>query len=712
MAHTLARTRVALAATLVAGLWLGGRAGRGGVEGGLDHLVDALGAHRGLAPAPWPLPQQAEHTGRRETGAPEQHGRPGHPDRLGDGAVGHPLARHAVRTPSIRPQAFDCEDIDHDCSADSSVSRGIKKGGAELVKCARRGINSPCDLTLALARISDPQCRGGVECQLRALFAQVNDGSTRCVQEVFWQGYDFMAKKVSRIQHEQLDLVADDLADCKARAGRRCVDLITPPLTDACAGKTTPADGAACVCAAADSLSNRLLLKPPTCIERPAQPCTVQTGPAAKPNFVIILSDDQRWDTADATHQSPNRPGPVMPIVTGELEDSGVTFTNGHVTTSLCCPSRTSILTGQYSHNTGVHDNGPPDGGAEVFDDHCTVATWLRAAGYRTGFVGKYLNGYARLSPCIPPGYDDWHVQVQVKFYEYDLNDNGTLTHYDSNQSDYSGDVMTEKAVEFIHDSLGKRFFLHLSQKAPHAPATPAPRHIGLFSGIAPFRPPDYNEADVSDKPAWVQGLTFEDGSTDQFRINQLESLQAVDEGVGAVMQAIRDIGADQNTLVIYTSDNGYSWGSHRWKPKQCPYEECIRVPMIMRYPDLAGTTPRTDDRIVLNVDFAATIADLAGISPPELVNGMSVAPLLANTAVTWRADMLNEHWNGTIPTNGLVKGEFNGGTWKYVEYVTGETELYDLDVDPFELTNVTNDPANAALKASMAARLHQLQAE
>src|SRR5947199_3897656 len=112
MAHTLARTRVALAATLVAGLWLGGRAGRGGVEGGLDHLVDALGAHRGLAPAPWPLPQQAEHTGRRETGAPEQHGRPGHPDRLGDGAVGHPLARHAVRTPSIRPQAFDCEDID------------------------------------------------------------------------------------------------------------------------------------------------------------------------------------------------------------------------------------------------------------------------------------------------------------------------------------------------------------------------------------------------------------------------------------------------------------------------------------------------------------------------------------------------------------------------------------------------------------------------
>jgi arylsulfatase A-like enzyme len=164
--------------------------------------------------------------------------------------------------------------------------------------------------------------------------------------------------------------------------------------------------------------------------------------------------------------------------------------------------------------------------------------------------------------------------------------------------------------------------------------------------------------------------------------------------------------------LVIYTSDNGYSWGAHRWKPKQCPYEECIRVPMIMRYPDLQVGAPRSDDQFVLNVDFAATIADLAGLSPPEIVNGMSVAPLLSNSAASWRTDFLNEHWNGKIPTNALVKGEFNGATWKYIEYVTGETELYDLDADPFELTNVTNVPANAALKATMAGRLHQLQGE
>ena len=451
-----------------------------------------------------------------------------------------------------------------------------------------------------------------------------------------------------------------------------------------------------------------------------------------RPNFIIILSDDQRWDTVDAKHQSPNRPGPVMPYVTSELVNSGTTFTNGHVTTALCCPSRTSILTGEYAHRTGVHDNSPPDGGAQVFDDSSTIATWLKAAGYRTGFVGKYLNGYASLSPYIPPGWDEWHVQVQVKFYEYDLNDNGVLTHFGSAPSDYSGDVMTQRAVSFISGSAGQPFFLHLSQKAPHGPATPAPRHIGLFAGLLPFRPPNYAVAPTNG-PAWVQAETWtqsEQTSTDQFRIDQLESLQAVDEGVHAIMDALRAIGQENNTLVVYMSDNGYSWGSHKWKPKQCPYEECIRVPMIMRYPPL-GTAARSDNRFVLNIDLAPTFVELAGatVPPTHVVNGDSVVPLLAGGGAGWRNAMLNEHWNGTIPTNALVKqgrcsvtvaqackttsncpaGE-NCRQWKYVEYVTGETELYNLNADPYELNNVTGKPANAAVKAKLASKLHNLQ--
>jgi N-acetylglucosamine-6-sulfatase len=616
-------------------------------------------------------------------------------------------------------QQLDCSDVDHDCAADVRVEDGIEDAAKRLLECARHGIDS-CDLAGALPARVDEQCQEAIACQVHALFTQVADASTPCVRHLFRESYRFMAKKVARLHADRPDEIPGDLARCKARASVRCGHALAPPLTESCAGKTTPPDAAACVCEAADSISERLLPSPPSCTPGPPVPCPVTTVPGARrPNFVVILSDDQRWDTVDATHQAVKRPGWVLPNVERELVDSGVTFTEGHVTSAVCCPSRASILTGQYAHNTGVHENLPPDGGAEVFDDHCTVARWLKAQGYTTGFIGKYLNGYASLSPCIPLGYDDWFVQVEVRYFDYDVNHNGVLRHYGRDDADYSGDVMTQHAVDFIHarGADGKPFFLHVSQKGPHPPAKPAPRHVGLFAGIAPFRPPNYAEPDVADKPAWVRALTWTDTdvrSTDEFRIRQLETLQAVDEGVAGIMRALRDIGEDDRTLVIYTSDNGYSWGSHRWRPKECPYEECIRVPLVMRYPILAGVVPRTEARIVLNVDFAATIADLAGVRPPELVNGMSVVPLLANTATSWRTDMLNEHWGGhnPIPTNAMVKGRFNGGTWKYVEYVTGETELYDLEADPFELTNLANHPEQVALKATMAARLHRLQAE
>jgi N-acetylglucosamine-6-sulfatase len=621
---------------------------------------------------------------------------------------------------AVGAEQLDCSDVDHDCDvARNAVRSGIERAAKKILECARHRAAS-CDLAPMLRAVADDQCRDAIECEVHALFDQVAGGGTPCVRHLFREGSRFMSKKVARLHAERPAAIPGDLTRCKTRGGVRCGRAVLPPLTDSCAGKTTPADASACVCDAANSISDRLLLPRPTCIPRPPPPCPVTTVPGApQPNFVVILSDDQRWDTVDATHQARKRPGYVMPNVRRELISSGVTFTEGHVTTAVCCPSRASILTGQYAHNTGVRENLPPDGGVEVFDDHCTVARWLKAQGYVTGFIGKYLNGYATLSPCIPPGYDDWFVQVQVKYLDYDVNHDGVLQHYGSADADYSGDVMTRHAVDFIHARGvdGKRFFLHLSQKGPHPPATPARRHVGLFAGIAPFRPPNYAEADVADKPAWVRALAWtrrDAAAMDAFRVRQLETLQAVDEGVAAVMQALRDIGQERTTLVIYTSDNGYSWGAHRWPQKECPYEECIRVPLVMRYPALAGVAPRTDGRIVLNVDFAATIADLAGVRPPELVNGASVVPLLAGTATGWRTDLLNEHWglHNPIPTNALVKGRFEGHTWKLVEYVTGETELYDLDADPFELTNVTNDPAHAALKAAMAARLHQLQSE
>ncbi len=436
-----------------------------------------------------------------------------------------------------------------------------------------------------------------------------------------------------------------------------------------------------------------------------------------RPNIVFILTDDQRFDTVGLTH-SLDGVTPVMPTVVSEIVNKGVTFENGYVTTDLCAPSRASLLAAKYAHTTGVHDNGGSDGGFAAFDDASTLPVWLKAAGYRTGIYGKYLNGYGPSAPYQAPGWDEWHVFKQVNYFNYTLVENGAQNAFGSADTDYSTDVLRDKAVQFIHDSAGGApFFLYFAPKAPHAPATPAPRHAGMFSGLPPWRPANYNEADVSDKPAWVQAIapwgTTKQNNNDTFDRHQLETLQAVDEAVAALLQAVRDIGQDENTMIVYAADNGYSWGSHRWEPKQCPYEECMRVPLVIRYAPLAPL-PRTEPGFALNIDHGETLAELAGATPDAAVEGVSLVRLLDGTAPSWRSDFLEEHWDGTpgdetdvgsIPTYAEVRGV----PWKYAEYVTDEKELYDESADPFELGNVAGDPANASVVSSMAARLRQL---
>jgi N-acetylglucosamine-6-sulfatase len=655
------------------------------------------------------------------------------------------LLRAAHPTPA-RGQQLDCDDLDQACGADSAVAVGIKRAGSTLLDCIAQGTGS-CDFDRSLAGLRNQGCRDAIVCGVTELRDQMSGIGTTCAERLFRDAYRFMARKATRIARGERNLIPGDLARMKERAALHCTTPVEPPLGGSCRGKTTPEEAADCIGDAADAISTDMLPATSICTTAGApSPPSRLPSIAGAPNFVIILSDDQRWDTVDGTHQSPGRPGPVMPFVTSELANHGVTFTSGQVSTALCAPSRASILRAQYAHRTGVLENRPPDGGADVFDATSTIATWLQNAGYRTGFVGKYLNGYNRLAPCIPPGWEEWHAQVKVNYYDYDLDDDGVVTHFGRKQEDYSGDVMNQRALEFIKAYDGRPFFLSLDQKAPHAPAIPAARHIGLFDGIVPFRPPNYAEADVSDKPAWVQALTWDSRGcdtcppghkcdaceTDKFRQLQMESLQAVDEGVRDIVAALAAIGQLDNTLIVYTSDNGYSWGSHRWKVKQCPYQECIRVPMIMRFDRLVGA-PRTDDHVVLNIDLAPTLVDLAGatVPPGYVVNGHSVVPLLRGGPVDWPRAMLNEHWNGKLPTNALVRqGRCSVTTdtacksdahcpageaciiWKYVEYITTETELYDLNVDPFELQNVAADPANDAVKAKLADTLHRLEFE
>lgn len=417
------------------------------------------------------------------------------------------------------------------------------------------------------------------------------------------------------------------------------------------------------------------------------------------PNIVLILTDDQRWDTLWA-----------MPTVQSELVAHGTSFSNAFVVNPLCCPSRASILTGRYSHSTDVYANVPPHGGFTSFQDASTLATWLDRAGYETAMIGKYLNGYPE--PYVPPGWDYWSAfsmpnRSGGEYFDYQLTTNGVLFSYGSEEIDYSTDVLAGQAESFVRDATDP-FFLWFGPYAPHPPATPAPRHLEAFPDLETYRPPSYDEADVSDKPAWVQALRpwgpEKEARIDGLRAMQLRSLLAVDDAVGRILGALAETGRLSNTLILFTSDNGTHWGEHRVKGKNAPYEESIRVPFVVRFDPLLSE-PRSDAHLVTNIDIAPTFAELAGFSPPG-IEGKSLVPLLASTETAWRTGFLVEHMNGNgIPGYCEVRAE----GYSYVEYDTGEKELYDLALDPYQLDNRAADPSYAPKVNALSRRLRKL---
>jgi N-acetylglucosamine-6-sulfatase len=437
----------------------------------------------------------------------------------------------------------------------------------------------------------------------------------------------------------------------------------------------------------------------------------VRCGPSRPPNVVVVLTDDQRWDTLHA-----------MPEVQARLMARGTTFTNAFVTTPVCCPSRASILSGLYAHNHGTHTIGPPDGGAPGFvgPDGSTLATWLRDAGYRTGLFGKYMNGYPALGPprrptwYVPPGWTDWAAMLRPQYFDYELvTVHGLLEAHGAAPADYSTDVTAAKALAFVDAAIasGEPFFVFFAPFAPHVSerfvATPAPRHAGRFADLPPWRPPSFNEPDVSDKPAWIRETPPLSGAVQVLvqtnRRRGYESLLAVDEAVAALLDRAEVAGLGDETVVLYTSDNGFAHGEHRQRAKLCPYDECLRVPFVLRAPDVAapGTT---DDRLVENVDVAATVAALVGVAPPDPIDGRSLVPALLGDEAPWRDDVLVEQWQ--VFENTPAYFAVRSARWKYVEQrTTGEAELYDLDADPFELESRADDPLLADLRAALRAR-------
>ena len=410
-------------------------------------------------------------------------------------------------------------------------------------------------------------------------------------------------------------------------------------------------------------------------------PANAQGEPADRPSILLIVTDDQRWDTLWS-----------MPEVQRTLVDRGVTFSESFTTSSLCCPSRASILTGEYPHTTGVYRQALPHGGFKSFRDVTTIATQLQDAGYRTGFFGKYLDSYQHdaLTGYVPPGWDRWVAFVHSQFFDYGLTVDGEVRRRDTDPADYSTDVLANHTDGFIRTTEGPIFAL-FAPAAPHAPATPAPADAGSFDDLPEWRPPSFDELDRSDKPMHMRALhplgPERTANLEVLRRNQYRSLQAVDRAVARLLGALEQTGRLDDALVIFTSDNGLLWGEHRWLKKEVPYEEAIRVPLVVRADAIVDEGARTDDHIVANIDLAPTIADVAGVDLPG-AEGRSLIPLLTGSAESWRHALLIEHLRGAnpIPTYCAVRTE----QYLFASYDTGERELYDLRVDPFELRNLS----------------------
>jgi arylsulfatase A-like enzyme len=423
-----------------------------------------------------------------------------------------------------------------------------------------------------------------------------------------------------------------------------------------------------------------------------------------QPNILLIVTDDQRWDTLD-----------MMPTVQKELVDEGMTFTNAYTVTPVCGPSRASLLTGQYVHNHGVLTNlKETQGSVTRFNDTSTLATWLQKAGYRTGLVGKYINGYENENPFIPPGWDDWcglyrplKTDVRGKannnYYNFSVVEaNGEVKDYGSRADRYySTDVLRDRAVEFINSTPSNQpFFLHFSPYAPHFPAQPAERHEGKYAHLAPWRPPNFDKGPLKNNPKLLPEKIAE---IDAFRIKQLESLLAVDEAIGSMMAVLEESQQLKDTVILFMSDNGYLWGEHTLEGKGTHYLENLRVPLVIR-DGRADQVKRIISLPVLTIDIAPTLAALAGIEPQPKVDGENLLLLLSGSAPEWREDVLVEFWSGKDLTNQYAVIIIEG--WKYVGFSNRAGLLYNLNEDPYELVDLSRDERCKQQKAELIERL------
>ena len=431
-------------------------------------------------------------------------------------------------------------------------------------------------------------------------------------------------------------------------------------------------------------------------------PVALAADSQERPNVLLILTDDQRAGTLVG-----------MPNVMSELVAEGTTFPNSFVPTSWCCPSRASLLSGKFAHNSGVWENGTSSawGAWAAFsyggEERDTLATRLDDAGYRTGLFGKYLNDtVSKDENRRPAGWDEWDAFLGGNYQRYKLSSDTKPIRRDR---EYLTDALADRTLDFIESTpKDTPFFAYFSPFAPHYPFDPGPyegatREAGLLDDVMAatnYPSPATNQADMSEYPGWMQKLEPNDMWDDKGRgvappmtldevvERQADTLMGVDAAIGRMIESLRKSGRLDNTLIVFVSDNGFAWGEHRLQGKNTPYDVSVRVPLVMRYGSEfdAGTT---DDRIIAaNVDVHATILDIAGVRPGR-IDGVSALGSerdgIVMEAMRWAGYYGRPAYCGYRTEDRL-----------YVRYSTGEEELYDYTADPYELDNLADDPSYA----------------
>lgn len=418
---------------------------------------------------------------------------------------------------------------------------------------------------------------------------------------------------------------------------------------------------------------------------------------AGRPSIVVILTDDQPSQTLWA-----------MPRTRRLLAAHGVKFTSFYDSVALCCPARAALLTGRYAHSTKVYGNAPPLGGAVTFrhrgDDAQTLAVWLHRAGYRTGLFGKYLNGYR--GGYVPPGWDTF--TTSARYWGGPGYEQGRAKHYPF--LTYMPDYMGTRTARFIRSTpAGKPLFAYYAPYAPHAHPSPEPRFASrhVCWRCHGWPTPDFDEKSVADKPPFERNPPLtrpERTAVRRFRTAQIRTLMSVDLKVGRIVAALKDTGRLHNTIIVFLSDNGVMWGTHRLSPtaKRNPYRRASRMPLVIRY-DALGGEPRVEPRLVGNVDIAPTLAALAGVAVPATVEGVSFAPILRDPSAKSKRKLLLENFTRTpVPGKEPTYCGVRTRDYLFVRYATGAAELYNERADPYELHNIAGDPAVADVQGRL----------